>query len=206
MLDTPTSDNYRDFGARYSNTYGWLLRPSRPKRFVKLLDCDEDELRFRTSETGTVYNAAVDSGVEFEFQQVEKGLYQVKDNIYYLARVPARQWKRGICRANTDVQMLTEFGFKDVEVKDYDLFNAIFSAPINHLYQPEVALGRSPILLSKHFCLSPPGVVYFYNISIGVWDKTGAITLTVGYETVSQELSDVLRRNKWEVLLSIKEQ
>lgn len=204
MLDTPTSSNYRDFGARYSQTYGWLIRDDKPKRFVKLLDCDEDELRFRTSEEGTVYTAVVDSGVQFEFQQVERGLYQAKNEIYYLARIPARQWKRGICRANTDVQVLTPLGFRECD-KNYDVFNLIFSSKVQPLYQPEIELGRSHILLSKHFCLSAGGFLYFYNIKVGVVDTNGMLTLDSGYEILKQELSDVLRRNKWEVILSIKE-
>lgn len=198
MLDTPTSSNYRDFHARYNGTYGWLVRENKPKQLVKLLECGEDELHFKLDEGGTVYHANVDSGVMFEFQQVERGFYKVKDTVWYLARIPSRQWKRGICTANTQLLYLDNVSgnrFYGAEERGFDTFKGILTTPQNYVNDGS-AVATKHNVLSKHFCVSATGHVFFYMQCIGQV-KDGVITLNSIGEIVKQELQDVIKRNNW---------
>lgn len=200
MLDTPTSNNYRDFHARYHNTYGWILRPGRDKQFVKLLECDETELRF-TLDDGMTHHVNVDSGVMFEFQQVERGFYRVNDDIWYLARVPARQWKRGICVANTQLMLLDKSGKRwwVPEDRGFDTFKVILTTPQNYACTGSKYKHK---LLSKHFCVTSAGHVYFYQQQIGN-ELEGRIKLTESGQIVQQELRDVIKRNNWSNMYTV---
>lgn len=203
MLDTPTSENYRDFHQRYSHTFGWLITKDKPDQFVQILDLDDNSVNFKTSKDGPTYYAKVNGGAVFKFQQVERGLYRGLDGlIWYLARIPARQWKRGVCKQNTQLQFLDSNNFYNPDDRGFDSFANVLCNEQRYEYQEN---EYEDTLISKHFCVSSTGSVFFYNRAIGSADKNGSITLNQFGAVVKQELQDALRRNKWEVIYHIKD-
>ena len=185
MIDSYTTNNHHDFNARYSNTYGWLLRDDKEKPlFVHLIEADGERLYF-DSGTDFKYHAEVDGGVRFEFIPVNKGWFTTTNgDVVFLCRLPARQWKRGISEHNTRATSL--HGMRGLRI-NYDLLASIFNA--NDKGAKEV---RNGTLISRHFVISNTGVVYFYNQSVGVFDK-GTIILDTG-RNITQELNDAIKR------------
>lgn len=185
MIDSYTTHNHHDFNARYSNTYGWLLREDNGKPlFVHLIEADGERLYFDIG-TDFKYHAEVDGGARFEFIPVNKGWFATTDDdLVFLCRLPARQWKRGISENNTRATSL--LGMRSVRIT-YDLLESIFNA--KDIFPKETSVGT---LISRHFVISKSGVVYFYNQSVGVFDK-GTIILDTGLN-ITQELNDAIKR------------
>lgn len=192
MLDSFTSDNFRDFGPRYQDTYGFLQTPGQPKRLVYIADNDERAVYFRMQDGGMNYHAIRDTGVQFEFIQVNRGFFMgASGKTYLLTRVPARQWKRGIGTNNTSVQQLTAGGLDRVKLS----ITSLTDIYVNPIKVDKSNINKFNIFpLSRHFAICE-SQLYFYNANIGTVDKAkGTITLN-NYIEVKQELTDVINRN-----------
>jgi len=193
MLDTYTSDNGRDFNARYVETFGWLVADGR-RHFVYINNVDHDAVHF--SKGGKLlYNAKIDAGVTFEFIPVDRGWYNtINGEVLYLSRVPARQWKRGISSNNTQIREGERMTSRGVE---YDVLNSIFCEENEqHRYRA----GRA-CALSKHFAINANGNVWFYNNIIGAIKGD---TITLDTTLVATELSDVITRNNIPLKVLVK--
>lgn len=193
MLDTYTSDNHRDFNARYSETYGWLHDGDK-KHFVFLTHTDGNAVYFNRS--GDVsYSALINKGVIFEFIPVDRGYFTTIDGaVYYLSRVPARQWKRGISETNTVVRDLNNL---TVPIT-YKLLASIF----NPEHSPHKFTGdnnNGQFIISKHFAVNV-GVVLFYNQPVGFY-RDGIIRLAS--DLVFTELQDTINRNNLPLKVTI---
>lgn len=190
MQDTYTSSNHRDFNARYSHTYGWLVK-NNTKLLVYLLEGDNDYLSFRT-DTTHVYRANINAGTIFEFIPIKQGWFNSSDNqVVFLQRIPARQWKRGICSENTRASILASYPHStDL---DYKLLYSLLVNPINitkDFIVNNVNNGL-PVALSNYFAISNKQEVYFYHQNIGVFSKN---TIVLNDNLVLQELSDCVNR------------
>lgn len=190
MRDTYTSENHRDFNARYAHTYGWLIQGQR-RSLVFMEDGDEERFLF-TAGTLQTYTAYIDGGAVFEFIPVKMGWFNSKDGeIVFLERHPARQWKRGICADNTWAYKYTPYGVTAERIS-YQLLASIFTTPIevNKDFVVAKVEAKLPVALSQHFAIAD-GDIYFFKTPIGSM-KNNIITLS--NTTVKQELSDCIRR------------
>lgn len=192
MIDSLTSDNYRDFGPRYSGTYGWLLKDNK-ELFVYLDRVEDSKVYFRDG-TKFPFYANADAGIKFKFIPVNKGWFNAADGqTYYLARRPARQWKRGIAPTNTQINRLDDF--REMPVS-WEVLSTIFGDNYHQLNYPKAFKGRS-CAISKHFAVGADYTVYFYLQPIGSFNEdTNTFELQV--ELVSQELQDLINRNGWD--------
>ena len=189
MRDTYTSENHRDFNARYSHTYGWLIQGDR-RNLVYMLEGDEERFTFTTGAAQT-YTAYINGGAVFEFIPIKMGWFNASDGrIIFLERHPARQWKRGICGDNTWAYTYTsDWGGIGAERITYDLLKSIFVTPFTIDVVSKVTANQ-PVAISQHFAIAN-GRVFFYKTQVGVYNQ-GQIKLT--NTIMQQELSDCIRR------------
>jgi hypothetical protein len=203
MLVTYNAENLRDFGPRYTETYGFLHVNGDPRKLVFISDNTEREVYFRITDGGMQYHALRDSGVQFEFIPVTHGFFRgASGNTYLLTRIPARHWKRGISHNNTTIAQLKPGGFVRTGVSMPTLTDIFvngkgYSFPID---------SEAVTPLSKHFAICS-GDVYFYNTQIGTYDTKGGVITLDGKSQVQQELTDVIRRlgyaNKVKVVMDV---
>ncbi len=191
MIDSLTSDNYRDFGPRYAGTYGWLLQNDK-EIFVQLNRVDDEKVSFSTGNKMPYY-ASINSGIKFKFIPVKNGWFNAIDgHTYLLSRQPARQWKRGIADSNTIVVSIDNM----LEVPlTFEVLSSIFNPGYSTLNPLRKWEGRS-CALSQHFAISPDYRLYFYRQHIGDYNPETE-TLVLNTPIVKQELQDLINRNNW---------
>lgn len=192
MIDSLTSANHRDFGARYKGTWGYYLADSGNKLLVKVHEVSQKEVKFADID-GSIYTGFADMGLKFEFIPVNKGFFNGDKCVYWFERIPARQWQRGISANNTHVSFFDgNFAKANIEKAVDVVFNPQKSTlGVYESWRFYCDGKRSAVALSKHFALGD-GMVFFYKQNIGtITDHT--ITLT--QDVVAQELRDVIARN-----------
>lgn len=206
MKDTLTSNTARDFQARYQGTYGFLCKEKGERQLVYLHRVNEGSAQFRAddheSEKNLPYMVNADSGVEFEFIQVTRGFFNVDGGVLYLARIPQRQWKRGISAENTLCQRLAGGRFK-TERLSIKVLSEIFVKPLYaHAtrFQEFVEKKRNAVALSQHFAIDDSQNVFFFDRLVGAY-KEGVITLES--DLVRQELFDVCNRKGLPVVVTV---
>lgn len=199
MKDTLTQNNYEDFRRRYSGTYGFLESKEIPRKFVYLTGVDHSAVYF-TDNTRQNFHINADAGIFFEFIPVNRGWFKARDdNLYYLQRVPARQWQRGICPANTQMFQMTAIGPGVVSLS-YTRLESVFNCKDPYEIT-QAMLDRNLFVLSKQFAVCPTGALYWYLQAIGTYNK-GIISLEI--PEVQQELSDIIRRRNLDIRLEVK--
>lgn len=191
MRDTLTRENAPDFARRYIGTYGYLVQGDK-KTLVYMQKADHMETTF-TDVGGYSYTVYANSGVEFEFIPVDRGFYNTVSGTYFLHRIPARQWSRGISESNTAVYLLSAQGLSAISCNIANLFK-VFQEGIDTQQAVNEWQNnkRASFALSKHFAVSNK-YVSFYNAIIG--DVTKNKVITVKESRVAQEFKDSIRRN-----------
>lgn len=190
MITTFERKGWRDFSQRYAGTYGWYHSDSGNKILVRVTEVDESSVRFE-DKNGIAYSALCDKGNVFEFLPLERAVYNlVNDDVVISERVPARQWKRGICRENTSFQSLSKTGGRmDFS---FGLLEEVFSQRPNLFYldsfledkRQNVALNSMISFVGINVCV--------YNRVVGnVNKKAGEILVT--NKIYLQEIRDIVR-------------
>lgn len=199
MIDTPTHKNIADFKQRYQGVMGWL-NPEKPdsKCAVYVSSVTNSKVAFR-DEKNNEYYANVNTGVQFEFLPTQRAWYNTKKSVFLVQRIPARQWKRGVCPDNTRIGELSDGHLSDHPVS-IDWRAAAFDVMTKAVaYDVAVAdflaKGRSSVALSRHFAITN-NVIYFLNLQAGTI-AANVITLAKGLEIVRQELTDLINRNNY---------
>jgi hypothetical protein len=202
MLDTLTSANHTDFRQRYLGTYGWFHTGGR-KLLVYVNEVSDREVVF-SDRQGTSYNVFRDSGLEFEFIPVDRGWFNTVNGAVYLARVPARQWHRGICKSNTQIYTPTKEGSFTATGVGIRILSEIFENKVTVKDAlDKYVVGSNSVALSKHFAITPAAKFAFYDQLVGTVDhKEGKFTLTLTDNLIHQEVSDLIRRNNYPITLN----
>lgn len=201
MRTTYDLNTVRDFGPRYKDTYGFLINRDNPteRRLVYITSNDDRAVYFITETDGLTYHALRDSGVQFEFIPVNRGFFNGTNNkVYHLQRVPARQWRRGLGRSNTEVSTVTAEGIFTTKLS-FGLCHTMFDNAPDYRCQGEIPTNRA---ISKHFAICGDRL-YFHQLIAGYMAKSGGIELT-NKVSIQQELQDTLRRNGYDKLIYIK--
>lgn len=188
------SDSSRDFQARYGGTFGWYEKTPDHRILVQLVEANGECLYFQ-DQHNISYQAEPDKGNVFCFIPVERKLHNVGDDVWLTTRVPARQWKRGMCGQNTRIYSLLYR--KSLPV----IFDTVLKILKNDSNQT-VNFRRDKVGIAA---LSPSfavilNQVYLYDIVIGKFDE-GLITLN--NDLFIQEVKDVLSRNQFDLRVQI---
>lgn len=203
MLDTLTYSNREDFKARYRGTFGFYIDPeTKEKSLCYITDVSQDKASFDTIK-GRGFFCYADAGVQFEFLPVIRGWWSVAHSKlpYYVERVPARQFQRGISKANTTVFTFTSGGALTYGLLNVSLLESIF------VKQPESSFtaflkGNQPHFIINNIFLLHKDVVWFYDVRIGKYEitPTGA-SIELVDNTVAQELRDFIARKTLPILV-----
>jgi len=198
MKDSLTSINHHDFRARYQGTYGYYIDSDTNKRLpVYVANCNQYRVTF-SDITGRELHVNVNSGIDFEFVPVDRGFFQVLKDVFYLERIPARQWKRGICPENTRAYALGD-RLRITAVNYLEVITNMIPLACESGW--ELSKTGYPAALSKHFAISAANVLYFYYKEIGTVDhKKNSIKLH--NDLLLQEVSDLFRRSSMDVRVS----
>ena len=191
MIDSLTSENHRDFHARYTGTWGFFLTDTNRKVLVQVSHADHMSVRFHDVD-GAEYVGYVDKGMRFEFIPINKGYFNGIDRTYWMARHPARQWHRGIHENNTICSMVTVKGdLRETSLRLAlpEIFSEEHHVPVRDVFAQFSAKNRSTVALSKHFMLTESSC-WLYRHQVGT--REGDL-LTVD-KLVAQELRDTIRR------------
>ena len=153
-----------------------------------------------TDVDGYGFSVNADAGVEFEFIPVDRGFYNTEDDTFFLYRVPARQWLRGISETNTVAQYFHGSDLSS-EIVDIHLLHKVFvqGIDVHTAFKKWRNLSQHAVGLSKQFAIAGT-TVYFFNKEIGKV-KDGCIILD--NNIVAQELQDVIRRNGFDMEVSV---
>lgn len=202
MIDTPTHANIADFKQRYQGVMGWLHseKADKGKSAVVVSSVTANKVTFKDSNDNEYY-ANVDTGVQFEFVPTQRAFYNTADTVFLVQRIPARQWKRGICVDNTDISELIN-GVLIGQPTTVNWRKAAFSVMTSTLPGKEALSsffegGRSSVALSKYFALSGNSL-FFLTLLAGEFNKkTKTITLFKEFQMIRQELGDLINRNNY---------
>ena len=172
---------YRDFAQRYQGTYGWLYTDK--KHFVYVNKVDIDATYFEDINKRQLHLKS-GSDYEFEFLPVMRGyVYGEDDAIYYLNRVPARMWRRGICQDNTSITDISGWAMS-INLKNLHNIFAVDHQP--YRYDKE-----NPCALSKHFAIDKSNNVLFLGRKIGTRSANNQLDVDPMFY---QELVDTNRK------------
>lgn len=203
MIATPTGSNIGDFKQRYQGVVGFLRPKDKAPTLVFVYNVSSSRVTFK-DQNNHEYYANVDSGVEFEFIPTQRAWYNTSKGTFYLQRVPARQWRRGICPDNTAFQQLYD---DMMGLSEEDWKNVAFLVMGNTVSYKEGVINylngqQRTCALSKHFAMGPSRV-YFCNLFVGQRDGS-KIILKEEYGMLYQELSDVCKRNNYAITVEVK--
>ena len=191
MKDTFTTENARDFNARYVGSYGLYVDEARGTKIPVYLKTTEGATLYFENLDGVEFHTRANSGITFEFMQMTRKLYPALDgHIYYVCRRPARQWTRGVSDNNTQAYRLCNHGPSPVSI-NHKLIKSLLS--------PDAKTADGNILLSDQFAIVD-NIVYLYNNVIGEYYKSKSrIELLSNYSEFKVELEDALRTTMKEV-------
>ena len=203
MLDQLTATNLNDFIQRYNGTYGWYVDNDK-KLFVRIDHVNKHGVKF-SDKSGYQYESKLGGGVMFEFLPATRGWYNTPDGgVYFITRVPRKQFQRGISADNHHILELYDKGETLLPVPSYewqDVIYSIFSQEAE--YKPHVATfceKGGNVALSKQFAINRNAVM-FLDKTIGRFitkNKSGTKTIqTFDNYNLKQELGDICRRNEY---------
>jgi hypothetical protein len=195
MKDTFSSTNFRDWAGRYEGTFGWLLQGEH-KLLVQLIDHSNTHVYFITEPEGMRFHAKIDSGVQFEFMQVDHAWINTdkEDEIYLLARNPQKQWRRGVHSNNTIIRKPSPRGLRDIAVTLPHL-QRVYSDVSNSYRRKYPVTPSSCVAISRAFAIAY-GELYLYERVIGALEGR-VLKLFDTASIVAQELRDAINRNNF---------
>lgn len=188
MFDTLTSGNVHDFNQRYRGTFGFLITEEK-QTLVQINQITEQKVHFSTQDEEQWW-ALADKNVLFKFLPLNRGFCNTQNGLYFVARVPARMWQRGISHQNTSIMSFKPRLNWFSEPPSFENLSAIF--------EKQTAPDRTfstPTALSSAFAIIR-GSVYLFSEKIGT-ATSKIITLKKTAAIVEQELNDTIRRNNF---------
>lgn len=121
-----------------------------------------------------------DEPYEMSYTLPHRGLFLYNGGLYQLRRVPARQWRRGICNDNTVIQnMLTG---KNHPIS-FDILEAFTEKPV---YQQLSSWKGENLLLSQRFAILQTGAIFCDRLRIGNLEEGVAKVLPLFVQEVQK--------------------
>lgn len=193
MIEQVTRSNAGAMRERYEQTIGFLTTTSGRKIPVEIQEVGGTRTIVQDA-AGNRYTLTCDTGCELEFTQVPSQWYQPDPNhIVYIARKAERQWKRGICDANTSlaVPIKGRTALYTIGLDRGKISQVFYPEPNSAVFDDIKSIKCG--LWSKYFAWAD-GVVWVKDMQIGKVDHVTK-TVTLGADTFEQELRDALNRS-----------
>jgi hypothetical protein len=187
MIETFTSAGWRDFNQRYSGVFGFFPAESGKEILVYMDKVTDSKCSFRDANELTYY-AAADEGVNFKFIPITKRVFMFNGMPCLAQRVPARQYRRGICCENTHIRAIPTRATIKI---DFDSVAAYVS-------KVDVALFPTTRIYDDMFSRYGNSV-YLYETIVADFVTSSGKQVVMHNELFKQELIDCFRRNNIEV-------
>lgn len=159
MFEKFLSVDAGDFRQRYEGTYGYYTDKKKGARLLTLLstvdtNASPKKVHFEDCRGVKFYvNADSTEEIGWEFLPPRSAFYNTTDGVFYVQRIAARQFQRGITGRNTKIWKVTEKGFDQIKVA-FDSLIPIFEKQVPFA---KAALKWSETgeasALSPNFCL-----------------------------------------------------
>jgi hypothetical protein len=174
MFEKFTSQDAANFRQRYINTFGFFRQDGMKKLLVKINRIDNTVGFVDKDGIGYTLNADSANDVGFEFLPPDAGWSNTDKGAWLVRRVPARQWSRGICPANT--RIYTPGGLNTAV--DFDILSKIYEkstpipAALKRFNGPQKRDDTGFLALSPQLALGGRGtgktsMLYLYDQMIG---------------------------------------
>lgn len=102
-----------DFRRRYQGTYAWVYLEAKNQEVVTLISAVQDDensigrITLSTSEFGELVMNMGSSEYQLKFKYPPVGVFQYGKDSCFFRRLPARQYQRGLCQANSHIATVT---------------------------------------------------------------------------------------------------
>ncbi len=199
MKEEFKSDGWRDFAQRYQGTFGFYERENKARLLVQLVKVSETQLTF-TDKTGLKYFANPDKGNVFSFIPVERGCYNYGADVVTCKRVPARQWKRGLCPENTNISSLREKRSLPVDFTTLEIMFPVEEGRSSTQLANFKAYLAGNVAFDNMFSLVE-NKLYLYDNLIGTY---GMRTFTLTNHLFKQEVNDLVTRHQLPITVELK--
>jgi hypothetical protein len=172
MFEKFLSENAQDFRQRYEGTYGYFFDRSAGKRVlcrIDRIDLDSPTRMVYFSDHRSVefsIRADVEGDIGFEFIPPRSAFYNTQKGVFYVQRVAARQFSRGIRDSNTNIFKL-EGDWRRVATR-FDSLLPIFEQRIPYGINnvKDTPISKVTAALSPSFCLNV-GSLYVFTERVG---------------------------------------
>jgi hypothetical protein len=203
MIEVVTRDRSPEMAQRYAGTYGFLKTDAGKKILVEIRDVQARYTEV-TDSKGNNYTLASDTGIELEFTQVPSQWFQPdKDHIVYVTRKPDRQYKRGICDANTTLYTPYRDGTGLQAIgTDAKRVEAIFNPTGDS--QAFASIRKIACGLWSKFFAWAGETVYVKDMSIGKVDHENK-KIKLNDDMFLQEMRDALARSNSDYVVKVGE-
>jgi hypothetical protein len=198
MIEQITAGNSHELDRRYRDTYGFLRKKSGDRLLVSVRAVDPRYTLVRDFK-GNDYQLNSDTGCELEFTQVPSQWFQPSPKtLVYVCRRAERQWKRGICQANTLLRTPRKNGREllSIDVTPQRIA-ALFHPEEDTNAFHEATYDLNCGLWSKYFAWAED-TVWARDNPIGKVDHKDKTVILDDPELFSQEIRDALVRSNSE--------
>ena len=180
------------FPVTIEGAYGWYTTSEGQEVLVNIQSVNSERCSF-VDVDNIVYYAKADKGISFKFIPINRRVFVYNGDVVSATRIPARQWQRGICQANTELRRVRNKSRLDVF---FDTIKAYLSPVdrITSLYD----VG----CIDQRFCLPGGKSLCIYDTKIGrVKDEE---TVVLDDDLFMQELVDCFRDNSYSFKVMVK--
>lgn len=193
-----------DFRRRYEGTYVFVEFPDNPKEELFHVDRIEESastvgiLCLSSNDYGKIrLNFATDHTLKFKYPPV--GVFQHQKQAFYFRRVPAKQYARGICSGNSDVQAVTSQIVRFSDPMTFAMIDDAFKAQKYGITGAMYLLtkkGYKSVALEDNFAVSAPltnsenFVLFYFDVPVAYLNAAGKVTMTLE-ETFREQIAQI---------------
>lgn len=160
MFEKFLADNAGDFRQRYEGTYGYYTDKKKGTKLLTLLsmvDLNSSPRRVHFEDCQGVkfyINADAEEDIGWSFLPPKSNFYNTKRGVFYVQRVAARQFQRGVTSRNTKIWQVTAEGFSEKKV-GFSTLLPIYEEQTSTIGQAKKWQNKEEdvMALSPNFCL-----------------------------------------------------
>jgi hypothetical protein len=163
-----TSSNWEDIRRYFSDTYVKFKEYGDRLFFIQHVDpsvisgYDEDEVRFDLYLSDS-------KPYTLDYILPSKATFQYKNQAYMLHRIPARQYRRGLCQDNTNIIRLHDGQKMPI---DFDILKAFVNKPVYSTLGQALKATKGTHTISSRMWYNTANNQLFLDLKrVGIYDK-----------------------------------
>lgn len=196
MFEKFLAENASDFRQRYEGTFGYYVDRDKGQRLLCRLssvDLDSSQRRVNFEDVRGVrfsVNVNAKGDIGFEFIPPRSAFYNTTDGVYYVERIAARQFQRGVSHRNTKIFRINKGAWLPCEVSFESLVPLLEKQiELQKAVQEWLNGDRVSVALTPSITLND-NRLYVLMQNIGKYDKKER-TLTIDKDNGELFLSEI---------------